>query len=113
MPLAQQTPTEHLPRNNSDHARHASPGNRDRFRAHHLERLEALGYNHLHGDDLDRPLDEVVLRVRLHDAIARRYPSLPAPSLDESVRAFAKPDGVDTLRNQQKASAQPIPRVVR
>jgi type I restriction enzyme R subunit len=63
-----------------------------------IERLEGLAYQHVHGDDLERPHDEVVLRDHLLESLARRYPGLPARSLDEAVRTFSQPEGVDTLR---------------
>jgi type I restriction enzyme R subunit len=63
-----------------------------------IERLETIAYKHIHGDDLERPLDEIVLRDRLRASLARRYPALPARSLDEAIRTFSQPEGADALR---------------
>lgn len=66
-----------------------------------IERLEQLGYTYVHGPDLDRPLDEVVLTDRLRAHLELRYPDLPDASLEEAVRRFSRPDGVDTLRRNR------------
>ena len=63
-----------------------------------IERLERLGYGHLHGSEIVRDPKEVVLRDRLRAALARRFPDLPDASLDETVRQLSRPDGADTLR---------------
>lgn len=63
-----------------------------------IERLEALGYRHVQGQHLDRPLGEVVLRDRLRALLAKRHPDLPATSVDDAVGRLAKPEGADTLR---------------
>ncbi len=63
-----------------------------------IERLEALGYEHVHGSELERAPEDVVLQDRLRAVLARRYPDLPPASLDEAVRRFSRPEGVDALR---------------
>lgn len=63
-----------------------------------IERLERLGYTHVHGEELTRPHEEVVLKDRLRAHLVSAYPELPAVSIDEAVRQFSRPDGVDTLR---------------
>lgn len=63
-----------------------------------IERLIALGYEHVHGSELSRTNEEVVLRERLRLSLGARYPSFPEAVLDEAVRRFARPEGVDTLR---------------
>src|SRR3954468_6903437 len=66
-----------------------------------IERLEALGYEHVHGGDLDRPPTEVVLRDRLRAALAGRYPDLPPAALDAAVARIGRPDGADALRRNK------------
>jgi type I restriction enzyme, R subunit len=67
-----------------------------------IERLEALGYRHQHGEEVERSgRDEVVLRDVLRASLATRYPDLPERSLDEAVARFARPEGVDTLRRNR------------
>lgn len=63
-----------------------------------IERLEQLGYTHRHGEDIDRPHEEVVLKDVLRATLARRYPDLPDRALDEAVARISRPEGVDTLR---------------
>ena len=63
-----------------------------------IERLEQLSYHHQHGEDLDRPHDEVVLKDVLRSTLARRYPELPAKAIDEAVAQLSRPQGVDTIR---------------
>jgi type I restriction enzyme R subunit len=66
-----------------------------------IERLEALGYQHVFGFDLDRPPAEVVLRDRLRQSFAVRYPDLPPAALDAAVVRVSRPDGVDALRRNK------------
>jgi type I restriction enzyme, R subunit len=63
-----------------------------------IERLERLGYTHVHGEEITRPHEEVVLKDRLRAHLVSAYPELPTASIDEAVRQFSRPDGVDTLR---------------
>ncbi len=63
-----------------------------------IERLIALGYQHVHGSELSRVPEEVVLRDRLRASLEARYPEAPSAVLDEAVRTFGRPEGVDTLR---------------
>lgn len=63
-----------------------------------LERLERLGYRHVFGPEIERPLDEVILPDVLREWLARRYPDLPASALDEAFHKITRPDGADTLR---------------
>lgn len=63
-----------------------------------IERLLLPGYDYQHGEELARPHEEVVLRDILRGELARRYPDLPDPALDQVVARFARPEGVDTLR---------------
>ncbi len=63
-----------------------------------IERLEGLGYHHLFGPELERPLERVVLPDILRAWLARRYPDLPQAALDEAVHVISRPQGVDTLR---------------
>lgn len=66
-----------------------------------IQRLEALGYQHLPGQEINRPHDEVVLANVLRASLARRYPDLPAAALDEAVATISRPQGVDTLRRNR------------
>ncbi len=63
-----------------------------------IGRLKQLDYGYCHGSDLVREHAEVVLRDDLRRSLAERYPELPGASLDEAVRRFSRPEGVNTLR---------------
>ena len=76
-------------------------GTETEFELTTIARIEQLGYTYIHGPDLDRPFEEVVLQDRLRAELARRYPDLPSSALDEAVRRFARPEGVDTLRRNR------------
>src|SRR5262245_25698544 len=76
-------------------------GSETEFELTTIERLEGIGYVHVHGEELARAHEEVVLQERLRAQLARRYPDLPAGALDEAVRRFARPEGVDTLRRNR------------
>ena len=77
-------------------------GTETEFELTTLERLRALGYTHAIGAEIaekHRESDsEVVFRKILREHLTKRYSHLPAESIDEAVRLFARPDGVDTLR---------------
>ena len=72
-------------------------GSESEFEQTTIERLKLLGYEHTHGTDLVRPLDEVVLLDVLRESLAERYPDLPEAALDEAEKKLSRPDGVDTL----------------
>ena len=76
-------------------------GSESEFEATTIERLKLLGYEHTHGTDIDRPLDEVVLLDVLRESLAERYPDLPEAALDEATKIFSRPDGVDTLHRNK------------
>ena len=76
-------------------------GTETEFELTTIERLERLGYDHVHGEEVDRSREEVVLRDRLRAELARRYADLPEAALDEAVRRFARPEGVDPLRRNK------------
>jgi hypothetical protein len=42
-----------------------------------IERLKGLGYRHLYGGEIDRPLTSVVLEAPLREQLQRRYRHLP------------------------------------
>ncbi|MGD0750950.1 MAG: type I restriction endonuclease subunit R [Anaerolineales bacterium] len=63
-----------------------------------IQRLEALGYQHVFGMDIERSRDEVVLKDVLRQALHDRYSDLPGTALDDAVHMISRPDGVDTLR---------------
>ncbi|MEM7308735.1 MAG: type I restriction endonuclease subunit R [Planctomycetota bacterium] len=74
-------------------------GTETEFELTTIERLEQLKYQYAHGSELDRSSeDEVVLRSVLRGSLKRRYPDLPDKALDEAVRRFSRPNGVDTIR---------------
>ena len=73
-------------------------GTESEFELTTIDRLGLLGYQSIHGIELARPKEEVVLRERLRLALERRYGDLPAEALDEAARRFARPEGVDTVR---------------
>jgi type I restriction enzyme R subunit len=77
-------------------------GTETEFEQTTLERLRALGYTHAIGAEIaekHRTSDsEVVFRTILREHLTKRYPHLPAESVEEAVRSFARPDGVDPLR---------------
>lgn len=76
----------------------AQRGSETEFELATIERLERLGYRHIHGTELDRPLEEVVLRDHLKASLARQYPDLPTVAAGEAVSRFSRPSGVDTIR---------------
>ena len=64
-----------------------------------IGRLQLLGYEHVHGSEVERADEsDVVLRGWLRASLARRYPTLPPAMLEQAVTRIARPDGVDTLR---------------
>jgi type I restriction enzyme, R subunit len=73
-------------------------GTETEFELTTIERLKRLGYTHRHGEDIDRPHDEVVLKDVLRANLPRRYPDLPDRALNEAVAQFSRPQGVDTIR---------------
>jgi type I restriction enzyme, R subunit len=74
-------------------------GTETEFELTTIERLEQQGYTWLPGEELGRPDEaEVVLRDRLRNFLARRYPDLPPSALDEAVTRLSRPGGVDTIR---------------
>src|ERR1700752_2815052 len=67
-----------------------------------IERLIALQYTHAIGGEIveeqrTEETEAVFCKVR-GKPLASRYSQLPAESIDEAVRLFARPDGVDTIR---------------
>lgn len=73
-------------------------GSESEFELTTIDRITGLGYRYAPGEDLTRQPEEVVLQDILRAELKRRYPDLPERSLDEAVRRFARPEGVDTLR---------------
>lgn len=73
-------------------------GTETEFELTTIERLEREGYIYIHGEELERPHEEVVLKDRLRSFLAKAYSDLPATAIDEAVTRFARPEGVDTLR---------------
>ncbi len=64
-----------------------------------IERLENQGYAWCHGSEVERDDDdEVVLRTRVRQSLAKRYPDLPAGPIDEAVAKLSRPEGVDPVR---------------
>lgn len=73
-------------------------GTETEFELTTIERLEQLGYKHIHGSDLVRPQDEVILTDRLQAHLQSAYPDLPESSIETAVRRFSRPEGADTIR---------------
>ena len=75
-------------------------GTETEFELTTIERLKQLyGEDaYCHGSELDREPSEVVLRDVMRRTLAARYPDLPENSLEEAVRRFSRPEGVDALR---------------
>jgi len=73
-------------------------GTESEFELTTIDRLGHLGYTNLHGSELDRPKAEVVLRDRFRLSLELRYPDLPPDAIQNAVRSFARPEGVDTIR---------------
>lgn len=73
-------------------------GTETEFELTTIERLEGDDYIYIHGEELDRPHEEVVLKDRLRTFLASRYSDLPDAAIDEAVVRFARPEGADTLR---------------
>jgi type I restriction enzyme R subunit len=59
-----------------------------------IQRLQALGYRHIHGRDLERALHQVALVDELRDYLQRRYRHLPADAIEQAVRVIASPEGL-------------------
>jgi type I site-specific restriction-modification system R (restriction) subunit len=72
-------------------------GTESTFELTTLQRLDALQYQHAFGMEIERPHDEVVLRDVLRDFLSQRYRDLPPSAIEQAVRTFSKPEGVDTL----------------
>ena len=73
-------------------------GSETQFEYTTIERLKQIGYRHLFGPEIERAKETVVLTGALRDALARRYPDLPAAALDDAMQRLSRPQGVDTLR---------------
>lgn len=80
-------------------------GSESEFEWTTVQRLKGLGYAHIHGSDLRRPHEEVVLRDRLRAFLTARYgrsvtkpDGLSEGAIEQAVAAFARPEGVDTIR---------------
>jgi type I restriction enzyme R subunit len=80
-------------------------GTETEFELTTIERLERLRYRYSHGEDLQRPREEVVLKDVLRNELARRYADLPSSSLDQAVARFSRPQGVDPLRRNMQFHA--------
>lgn len=72
-------------------------GTESEFELTTIERLEALGYSYIHGSELTREKEEVVLLDRLRAFLNLRYGDLPPTAAEQVVRRFSRPEGVDTL----------------
>ena len=80
-------------------------GTETEFELTTIERLERLEYRYSHGEDLQRPREEVVLKETLRKELARRYPDLPPSSVDQAVARFSTPQGVDSIRRNKQFQA--------
>lgn len=66
-----------------------------------IDRLKRLGYTHVHGTEITKAPEAVVLDDQLLANLQARYPKLPLSALEAAVKAIAHPDGVDTLRRNR------------
>jgi type I restriction enzyme R subunit len=74
-------------------------GTETEFELTTIERLQLQSYDYQHGEELSRASQsDVVLESVLRANLEKRYPDLPPTALDQAVRQFAKPEGVDTIR---------------
>ena len=74
-------------------------GTETEFELTTIDRLQLIGYDYCHGEELERTSPtEVVLKDRLRASLTTRYPTLPATAVEEVVGAFAVPEGADPLR---------------
>lgn len=71
--------------------------------------LEGVGWRIAHGPDIAPYMPaaersdygEVVLARRLHDALARLNPALPAEALDDAFRKLTRPEGAEPIRRNR------------
>jgi type I restriction enzyme R subunit len=77
-------------------------GTETEFELTTIERLLALRYTHAIGGEIAEKHrtdeSEVIFRKILREHLTKRYSHLPAESIEAAVNAFARPDGVDTIR---------------
>jgi type I restriction enzyme R subunit len=60
-----------------------------------IEWLEELGYNYIHGSDINRPLKQVVLEDRFSRFIQNKYKHLPETARKEITSLFINNQGLD------------------
>src|SRR5260370_38074467 len=72
-------------------------GTETEFELTTIERLERLDYRYSHGEDLQRPREEVVLKETLPNELARLYPDLPSSSIATPVARFSGPHAVESI----------------
>ena len=67
-----------------------------------IQRLVQLGgYTHVHGSDLDREYDEVVLADVLRENLTERYPELPGSAIEQAIQRISNPEGATPLRRNR------------
>jgi hypothetical protein len=70
-------------------------GTESQFEATTIDRLLALlGYRYQYGGDVERDLREVVITDWLRAFLVKKYPELPAASLEEAIQRASRPEGI-------------------
>ncbi len=72
-------------------------GTETEFELAAIERLETLGYTHIHGEEIERDRKEVILKDRLRIHLEKAYPHIPARNLESLVSNLSRPEGVNLL----------------
>ena len=79
----------------------ANHGSESQFEDTTIDRLKLLGYTYQHGGEIDRPLEEVVLKDALRAFLKEKYKDLSDETIDEIISRAASPVGVTLeLRNK-------------
>ena len=72
-------------------------GTETEFELTTIDRLEALGYAHTVGTEIDRSHEEVVFAGDLEAFLRSNYPELPPESRQFAINRLVRPQGVDSL----------------
>jgi type I restriction enzyme, R subunit len=80
----------------------AGRGSETEFELTTIERLIQQEFDYTHGEEIERPHDEVVLRVILKDKLVEFYSDLPDNAIEFVVNRLTRPEGVDTLQRNKK-----------
>ena len=74
-----------------------------------IERLQALGFDYIYGPDIApdsanperESFAELLLLSRLHNAVGRINPTLPAAALDEAIKTIQRISSPELLANNK------------